>query len=692
MNQYTLVGKTLRNRYQIQRKIGEGGFGDTYRAIDLDLPNKPLCVVKHLRPKNPHPRILEFAKEKFNQEAQILYRLGNANQQIPRLFAHFEEEGQFYLVQEFIDGYDLSQELKLGNRKTEKEVLQVLREILEVLAFVHQQNVIHRDIKPQNIRRRRDGRIVLIDFGAVKEVATFGVNAQEQMSRTVAIGTPGYMPSEQQSGRPNFSSDIYALGMVCFQALTRLGNPAILPRDRNTGELCCALFRECEQISPAFAEVLDTMVRYDYRQRYKDATAVLEALENLPKFNQKTSFNPYSNQYQNYRGGITYPPSGTYSKQKNSKQEKTSVFKQIIKFFQDFLGESEAEIYTEPTINPSTDLERPEGQVSLRSNFYVTRPPIENDCYQTILQPGALIRIKAPRQMGKTSLLSRTLDYAKRQGCQAAYLNFQSADAEFLDSLDKFLQWFCGSIAQELDLPDRLAQYWQGVLGSKNKSTNYFQRYLLSEIKTPLVLGLDEVDQIFQYPQVAAEFFALLRAWHEKSKNQVTWQKLRLAIVHSKEVYIPLNINQSPFNVGLPIDLPEFNKSQVEDLLQRHLLYWSEEEVKQLMRMVGGHPYLVRIALHEIARGRIDLSQFLQLAPTEQGMFSDHLRRHLFNLQDDTKLAVAMKQVISSKQEVHLDTSIGFKLRSMGLVKFQGNNVMPLCDLYRLYFRQNLRR
>ena len=182
-----------------------------------------------------------------------------------------------------------------------------------------------------------------------------------------------------------------------------------------------------------------------------------------------------------------------------------------------------------------------------------------------------------------------------------------------------------------------------------------------------------------------------MRAWHEKSRNQITWQKLRLAIVHSKEVYIPLNINQSPFNVGLPIDLPEFNTSQVEDLLQRHRLYWSEEEVEQLMRIVGGHPYLVRIALHEIARGRINLSQFLQLAPTEQGMFSDHLRRHLFNLQNDGKLLAAMKQVITSNQGVHLDTGVAFKLRSMGLVKFQGNNVTPLCDLYRLYLREKLR-
>lgn len=687
MRQHSLIGKTLRNRYQILQKIGEGGFGVTYRAIDSDLPGQPVCIAKHFKPKNSHPGILKIAEEKFNQEAQTLYRLGNANKQIPSLFAHFEENGQFYLVQEFVDGYDLIEEVFSNYHRKEQEVLQLLKEILEVLAFVHQQNVIHRDIKPQNIMRRKDGKIVLIDFGAVKEIAGLGVNPGE-ISQTVAIGTPGYMPREQQSGYPNFSSDIYAVGIIGFQALTGLyRNPLELPQDYHTKELYCALFPECE-ISPAFAEILDKMVRYDNLQRYKNAAVALEAVNNLLKLEQTTTVvvpSPNLNTtVQNNQN--------TDIRSNSSIQTEPSLFQKIIGFFRDLLSdepEFPPTILPNPTVN-SNSYEQPEGQVSLNSAFYIARPPIENDCYETILQPGALIRIKAPRQMGKTSLLSRTLDYAKKQGCQAAYLNLQSADAEFLDSLDKFLQWFCGSIAQELNLPDNLAEHWQGVLGSKNKCTNYFQRYLLSEIKSPVVLGLDEVDQLFQHPQVAAEFFGLLRAWHEKSKNQATWQKLRLAIAHSKEVYIPLNINQSPFNVGLPIELPEFNQSQVQDLVQRYQLDWGEEEIKQLMAMVGGHPYLVRKSLYEIARDRISLSQFLQIAPTEQGMFSDHLRRHLSNLREDDGLVLAIKQVIGASQPVRLDTNFAFKLRSMGLVKFQGNDVIPLCDLYSLYLRERL--
>ncbi|BAY25726.1 hypothetical protein NIES2100_55330 [Calothrix sp. NIES-2100] len=341
-----------------------------------------------------------------------------------------------------------------------------------------------------------------------------------------------------------------------------------------------------------------------------------------------------------------------------------------------------------PESTPKTviSLENPEGQVPLDSAFYIERPPIEIDCYETILKPGALIRIKAPRQMGKTSLMTRILSHAHQHGYQTASLNFQSADAEFLNSLDLFLQWFCASITNELNLPDKLGDYWQGVLGSKNKCTNYFQRYLLPAINSPIALGLDEVDEVFKHPVIAADFFGLLRAWHERSKNEVVWKKLRLVIAHSKEVYIPLNINQSPFNVGLPIELPDLNHTQVQDLVKRHGITWSDSQIKELRKLVDGHPYLVRVALYEIARGRITFPKLQQIAATEEGPYSDHLRRHWLNLQTDAELLAAIKQVVTADSPVDVGAEAAFKLRSMGLVKFQGNDVIPLCDLYRQYF------
>jgi AAA-like domain/CHAT domain len=338
-------------------------------------------------------------------------------------------------------------------------------------------------------------------------------------------------------------------------------------------------------------------------------------------------------------------------------------------------------------------LENPEGQVPLESAFYIERLPIETDCYQEILKPGSLIRAKAPRQMGKTSLMSRILHHATQKGFQVASLNFQEADAEFLTSIDAFLRWFCGNISYELNLPDKLDDFWQGVLGSKSKSTKYFERYLLPEIQCGIVLALDEVDEVFKHPEIAADFFGLLRSWHERAKNEPIWQKLRLVIVHSKEVYIPLNINQSPFNVGLPIELPELTQLQVEELVQRHGINWTNKQVERLMRLVGGHPYLVRVALYQIARDRMTLEKLIQIAATEESPYSDHLRRHLLNLQEDEKLQIAVRRILTSDLGVDV-TKVGtretFKLRSMGLVKFQGNAVMLLCNLYRQYFHQRL--
>jgi hypothetical protein len=335
-------------------------------------------------------------------------------------------------------------------------------------------------------------------------------------------------------------------------------------------------------------------------------------------------------------------------------------------------------------------LELPAGSVSVNSPFYVDRPPIEKDCYETILQPGALIRIKAPRQMGKSSLMQRILVHGQNSGQKTVRLDFQSVDAEFLTDINLFLQWFCASVSSELGLDDRLEELWKGVLGSKNKCTNYFQRYLLPTITEPLGLGLDEVDQVFQHPHIAQEFFSLLRAWHEKGKNEPIWQKLRLVIVHSKEVYIPLNINQSPFNVGLPIELPELTETQVNDLVARHGLNWSSTEVQQLMDVVDGHPYLLRKALYEIARGNLNLKRFVEVAATEEGLYGDHLRRHLLNLKADPEMATAMRQVIASSQPIRLDATQSFKLRSIGLVELRGNEVQPLCNLYRSYFRDQL--
>ncbi|MBW4623863.1 MAG: protein kinase [Cyanosarcina radialis HA8281-LM2] len=281
-----MLGTTLRGRYKIIRNLGRGGFSETYVAEDLDLPGTPVCVVKRLKPYLNDPLAWQAAIRFFNKEAEALYKLGN-HEQIPRLLAHFEENQEFYLVQEFVNGNDLSRELSSGKRWSEDEVIDFLHDVLEVLEFVHQQNVIHRDIKPANlIRRAADGKIVLIDFGAVKEINTLVVTPQG--NTTLAIGTPGYMPSEQNSGHPKFSSDIYAIGMTAIQALTGMLSVQ-LPKDPNTHE---TIWRDRVQISPQLADVLDKMIRYDFRQRYQSTSEVLHAVNSLRKVKNKSDKKP----------------------------------------------------------------------------------------------------------------------------------------------------------------------------------------------------------------------------------------------------------------------------------------------------------------------------------------------------------------------------------------------------------------
>ncbi len=288
LRQQAVFGKTLKGRYCILKVLGSGGFSETFIAEDTHRPGHPTCVVKHLRLTSDNPKLLQLARTMFQREATILEKLGK-HDRIPQLLAYFEEENEFYLVQEFIPGHPLSTELRIGMPFPENRVIVLLRDLLEIIAFVHSQNVIHRDIKPSNIiRRKSDGKLVLIDFGAVKEIPILVEQTQQLSSATVGIGTRGFMPDEQYAGNPRFSSDLYAIGMTGVQALTGLP-PSHLKTDDRTGDL---LWRDRAQVSQALAEVVTKMIRRDFSQRYESAQEVLEALEMVASASIATESSP----------------------------------------------------------------------------------------------------------------------------------------------------------------------------------------------------------------------------------------------------------------------------------------------------------------------------------------------------------------------------------------------------------------
>lgn len=270
-----MLGNLLVGRYQIRQMLGGGGFGKTYVALDTQRPGQPKCVVKHFQPVTHNPEFMETARRLFTSEAETLERLGY-HDQIPRLLAYFEENQEFFLVQEFIEGHSLKVEMPSNKRWTEEQVILLLQQGLDILQFIHHHKVIHRDIKPENmIRRLQDSKLVLIDFGAVKSVQTQISAISGQTEMTVAIGTPGYMPLEQFRGKPRLNSDIYSLGIVCIQALTGV-HPRELGEDAISGEI---IWQNKAKVSPALASILSKMVLNNFKVRYQSATDVLEELQ-----------------------------------------------------------------------------------------------------------------------------------------------------------------------------------------------------------------------------------------------------------------------------------------------------------------------------------------------------------------------------------------------------------------------------
>ncbi|MFE1744037.1 AAA-like domain-containing protein [Coleofasciculus sp. H7-2] len=338
----------------------------------------------------------------------------------------------------------------------------------------------------------------------------------------------------------------------------------------------------------------------------------------------------------------------------------------------------------------ATEIKFPSGGVPLDSPLYINLPSIEELACTEITQPQCLLWINAPKQMGKSSLLNRILAGATAVGYKTVYLDFQEAEEAIFASFDKFLRWFCANVSRQLNLNPMLDDYWDEDMGSKVSCKIYFESYLLKQLNTPVVLALNEVNRVFEHPNIAQDFLGMLRFWHEQAQQVEIWQKLRLVVIYAPEGYLSLKLNQSPFNVGLSIRLPQFTSEQVQDLAVRYGLNWTDDEIQKLMAMVGGHPYLVSVALYYLCRKEMTLEELLLFSPTLGGVYSHHLRDYLAILREQPPLASALQQVVTANGSVRLEAIAAHKLESMGLVQLDGNQVRVSCELYRLYFRQQL--
>jgi hypothetical protein len=323
-------------------------------------------------------------------------------------------------------------------------------------------------------------------------------------------------------------------------------------------------------------------------------------------------------------------------------------------------------------------------------------PPVLQSCYNEILKPGCLLRIKAPWKMGKTSLMSKIVNYAvANYGYRMTFVRLRLAEPRAFENLEKFLQWFCISASQGLKLRSEVDERWNQTQGNMVNCQNYFEDYLLQGDK-PLVLCLDDVDKIFPYDDIAKNFLSLMRAFHEEAKTSQSWEQLRLVMAYT-EAYSKVENTKSPFNVGTEINSTylELRQEEVQKFVQTHGLSLDMAQVEQLMNMVGGHPYLVQEIIKEMKFTNKTLENVLQEA-TRQHEIYEYLEQYRKKLREHPEPEAFFKKVVMADKPVklysELDSGQMEKLNNLGLVKLQSNNdVIPRYELYRQYFRDCFR-
>ena len=334
------------------------------------------------------------------------------------------------------------------------------------------------------------------------------------------------------------------------------------------------------------------------------------------------------------------------------------------------------------------ELEAPGGAVKLRDKFYIEREA-DDRLKREVVKPGTTTTIRAARQTGKSSLLARGMHYARERGSKVVPLDLQCVDSDYLASPDVFLHCLAQSIVHQLRLDAaEAAKLWRGSLGPQSKLTYLMEDYVLPQCGDPIVLALDEADRLLE-TNFYQDFFALVRSWHNNRAFDDRWNKLNIVMVISTEPYFLIrDVAQSPFNVGLRLDLKDFNGAQVHDLNRRHGSPVKERDLSQLMELLSGHPYLTRKALYTLVTERLTWADLVRVALTDQGPFSDHLRYNQWLLHGKPDLRDALKQVIHHNQ--CQDEMALFRLLRAGLVKGSGTECKCRCDLYRMYLEDKL--
>ena len=345
---------------------------------------------------------------------------------------------------------------------------------------------------------------------------------------------------------------------------------------------------------------------------------------------------------------------------------------------------------------PTTTIEkkqypRLDGPIPIGSPFYIERSPLEQIAYEETTRSGCLLRLKAPCKYGKSSLLLRLIKHVETLNFKTIVIDFQEAEQDTLEHLDSLLRWICANAIRQLELPIDLEQIWLPALGSKLNFKGFLQDQVFRALSTPVVLVFNEVNQLFEHRRVAQDFLPMIRSFYEQAQSSERWRKLHLVMAYTTDIYVPLNIKQSPFNVGVPLCLPPFTLAQAIALAEKYgLQSLDNHQMQHLMQLLGGQPYLLNRAFYAMAMENVSLSQLLETAATPTGIYGSYLHGYLTVLQNQPTLVEALTVIVDSAMPIQVDHIAAYRLASMGIVILDGYRASISCDLYRDYFRNTL--
>jgi len=673
------LGQTMSGRmishYQVLSLLGAGGMGEVYLAEDTRLGRN---VALKLLPQNftqDRERVL-----RFQQEARAASALNHPN--ILTIYEIGEYEEGHFIATEFIDGQTL-RELMNAHIKLHA-TLDVAAQVASALAAAHEAGIVHRDIKPENIMARRDGYIKVLDFGLAKLTERFSpdrttVADSETSTKGLVhtdpgklMGTARYISPEQIRGREvNGRSDVFSLGVVLYEMVTgRVPFDGAAP-----DEVMAAILnqepsplRRHAQDAPAELErIVGKALQKDCEERYQVIKEMLLDLKSL-KLELEVEAKLKRAVLREAEGEakqIAWPPMTASPYATHRSDSSGSALRAM--------------------------LEPVGGAVPLDSEFYIVRPA-DDEFRAAIARQDSVVLVKGARQVGKTSLLARGLQQARKARARVVLTDFQNISAAYLESIEKLMLVLAKSFADQLDLDIYPNQIWDADLSPGINLERYLRRSVLQQTAAPIVWGLDEVDRLFTC-DFGSEVFGMFRSWHNKRAldPEGPWQRLTLAIAYATEAHLFItDLNQSPFNVGTRLALEDFSFEQVAELNRRYGSPLSgQAEVARYYRLVGGHPYLVRRGLYEMAAHEFKLAALEAQADHDDGPFSDHLRRLMVSLTQDGALCEVVRRVLKGSSSV--GTESFYRLRSAGLVAGDSeHDARPRCQLYATYLEKHL--